>query len=300
MSVDFNQFRQNLSYTVQASVAKVIDDLQEIENIDRLAEQKQKHYGQQALYYFLGIMIAVVLMVVVSNLNINNSLQNLLVILFIITIIGLSIGFIYALVNRVKFSKINIANYRYKTTQRILQMLSRDMDENTDIDLQLSFRPTEKDEYKTGTIPHPIKSGWKIDNYQQTWLELQGQFLDKTRFKLSATAISKKQYGWKRGSSGKSKYKTKTKSGGLDIDLNIIYPQRRYGAVKILKDEAINAIKLPRLAHLRGLKITDKFMQLSVRIAPNVADSQEEIYQTTTTMFLSLYHILNLAKALSK
>jgi hypothetical protein len=299
MPIDLKQFRQNLRYTMQAPVAKIIDGLQEIAEIDRLAEQKQKQYGQQALYYFLGIIIAVGLMIFASNI-INSDLQSLLIILFVVAIIGLSIGLIYALVNRFKFSRINVVNYRYQSTQRTLQMLSRDMDANADIELQLSFQPIEKNEYKTNTTPHPIKSGWKIDHYQHEWLKIQGKFLDKTRFELSATAISKKQYGWKRGSSGKSKYKSKTKSGGLDINLNITYPQRRYGAVKILENQATDAIKLPKLTHLKGLKITDKSMHLLVRLAPNIADNQEEIYQTITTMFLSIYQILNLAKAISK
>ncbi|MBD2448393.1 hypothetical protein H6G76_14740 [Nostoc sp. FACHB-152] len=300
MPIDLKQFRQHLIYKAQAPVAKIIDDLQEIAEVDHLAELKQKEYGQQTLYYFLGIIITVVLMLVAPNAITNTGLQSVLVALFALAIIVLSIGFIYALVNRFKFGRINVVNSRYQSTQRILQMLSRDMDANADIELQLSFQPIEKDEYKTNTTPHPIKSGWKIDHYQHEWLKIQGQFLDKTRFELSATDISKKQYGWKRGSSGKSKYKSKTKSGGLDINLNITYPQRRYGAVKLLKNEATNAIKLSRLAHLRGLRITDKAMHIVVRVAPNVVGSPEEVYQTITAMFLSVYQILNLAKVLSK
>jgi hypothetical protein len=300
MSIDLKQFRQTLTYKMQAPVAKIIDDLQEIAEVDRLAEQKQKEYGQQALYYFIGIIIVALLMFFISNAAINTSLQSLLNILLILAIIGLSIGFIYALMNMFKFGRINIINARYQSTQRILQMLSRDMDANTDVELQLSFQPIEREEYKTNTTPHPIKSGWKIDHYQHEWLKIKGRFLDKTRFDLSTTAISKKQYGWKRGRSGKSKYKSKTKSGGLDINLNITYPQRRYEAVKLLKNEATNAIKLPRLAHLRGLRITDKSMHLVVRVAPNAVDSTAEIYQTITAMFLSIYQILNLAKVLSK
>ncbi|MBD2438321.1 hypothetical protein [Nostoc sp. FACHB-110] len=300
MPVDLKQFRQNLTYTVQAPVAQILSDLQQIKEIDRLAEQKQQEFGKQALYYFIGIIITIILMIIASSLITNNNSQSLLFILFFVVVIGLIIGFIYALVNRFKFGRINILNYRYQSTQKILQMLSRDIDSNAEINLQLSFQPTEKADYKTNTIPHPVKSGWKIDHHQQEWLKIQGKFLDKTRFDLSATAISKKQYGWKRGSSGKSKYKSKIKSGGLDINLNIAYPQRRYAAVKTLENEARGAIKLPNLAHLRSLKIADKSIQFAVRIAPNVADNQAEIYQTITTMFLSVYQILNLAKKLAR
>lgn len=279
---------------------RIISDLQEIAEIDRLAELKQKEYGKKALYYFLGIVIAIVLIIVVSITLTNTQLLGGLALLLIVAILGLAIAFIVALITRAKFGRINVINYRYQAAQRILQMLSRDMDANTNIKLNLSFQPIHKNEYKTTTTPHSHKSGWKIDNYQHEWISIQGSFLDKTRFELSATSLSKKQYGWKRGSSGKSKYKSKIKSGGLDIHLNLTYSQRRYGAIKILQSEIDGALKLPKLSNLRNLRLTDKSMQLAVRITPNVADNQAEIYQTVTAMFLSLYQVLNLAKSLSK
>ncbi|MBU7582256.1 MAG: hypothetical protein KAF91_05000 [Nostoc sp. TH1S01] len=300
MPIDLKEFRQKLSYTAQASIKQVIADLQEIAEIDHLAELKQKEYGRKALYYFIGIVISVILLILGASFISNIQLWGLLALLFIVSILGLAIAFIMALVKRSKFGRINIINYRYQSTQKILQMLSRDMDSNANINLHLSFNITEKNEHKTSTIPHSIKSGWKIDNYQHEWMRIQGQFLDKTRFELSATSLSKKQYGWKRGSSGKNKYKSKIKLVGLDIHLNMVYSQRRYGAIKVLKDEMDGALKLPKLSHLRNLRLTDKSMQLAVRISPNVADNQNEIYQTVTAMFLSLYQVLNLAKALSK
>ncbi|BAY17631.1 hypothetical protein NIES2109_10470 [Nostoc sp. HK-01] len=300
MPIDLKQFRENLTYRAQAPVAQIISDLQEIAEIDRLAELKQKEYGKKALYYFLGIVIAIGLIIVVSITLTNTQLLGGLALLLIVAILGLAIAFIVALITRAKFGRINVINYRYQAAQKILQMLSRDMDANTNVKLNLSFQPIHKNEYKTTTTPHPHKSGWKIDNYQHEWISIQGSFLDKTRFELSATSLSKKQYGWKRGSSGKSKYKSKIKSGGLDIHLNLTYSQRRYGAIKILQSEIDGALKLPKLSNLRNLRLTDKSMQLAVRIAPNVADNQAEIYQTVTAMFLSLYHVLNLAKSLSK
>ncbi|MBE9209985.1 hypothetical protein IQ244_26525 [Nostoc sp. LEGE 06077] len=300
MPIDLKQFREKLTYAAQASVTQIIADLQEIAEIDRLAELKQKEYGKKALYYFLGIVIALGLIIIGSIIITNNQLLGLFTLLLIVGILWLVIAFILALVNRAKFSRINVINYRYQAAQRIMQMLSRDMDANTGIRLHLSFQAIQKNEHKTSTIPHPTKSGWKIDNYQHEWISIQGLFLDKTRFELSATSLSKKQYGWKRGSSGKNKYKSKIKSVGLDLHLNLTYSQRRYGAIKVFKNEVDSALKLPKLSNLRDLRVTDKSLHLAVRISPNVADNQEEIYQTVTAMFLSLYQVLNLAKALSK
>jgi hypothetical protein len=297
MPIELPEFRKSLTYATQAPITNVITELQEIVEIDHLAEVKQKEHGKKALYYFLSAIASIVLIIILVNINIDSGLM---VILLFLIIICLIIACIYELVMRGKFKKLNIDNYRYGAIKNIVQMLARDMDEAAVIELQLSFQTIDKKENKTNTIPHPHKQGWKIDSYQYEWLKMKGQFLDKTRFELNATGISKKQYGWKRGSSGKNKYKSKTKSGGLDINLHLIYPQRRYGAVKVLRNEVVDAIKLPELSELRGLKVTEKAIILTVRIAAQVAENQENIYQTMAAMFLSIYQVLNLAKMLSK
>ncbi|MEB3147499.1 MAG: hypothetical protein VKL60_00550 [Sphaerospermopsis sp.] len=300
MPIDVKQFRQSLTYATKSSINQIITDLYEIAEIDRLAELKQQEYAKKALYYFLGIIISIVLLIVVFDIFTGTEVFFWLIILIIASILGLLIALITAFIKRSEFSRINIINFRYQVTENILQMLSRDISQSAEIKLNLSFKSTEDNEHKISTLPHPSKPGWQINNYQQEWITIQGQFLDKTRFELSGTAISKKQYGWKRGASGKNKYKSKVKSLGLELHLNLSYSQRRYGAVKILQKEAVSAVKLPKFSELRGLRVTDKSIQLVVRVAPSVAEKQEEVYQTVTAMFLSLYQVLNLAKALSK
>jgi len=219
--------------------------------------------------------------------------------LFLVTL-ALIVACIYTLVKRSQYKKTNISNHRYNLTKQILQMLGRDMDKASVFDLKLSFQPMEIDNNKIGTNPHPYKSGWKVDSYRNEWLRLQGQFLDKTRFNLSLTELSKKEYGWKRGSSGKQKYKTKTKGMGLDIDLKLSYPQSRYGAIKVLQNEINSAVKLPQSSTLRLAKVTDKSINISARIAPQFVEVQNTLYETIAAMFLSCYQVLNLAKLLSK
>ncbi|WP_341529021.1 hypothetical protein WKK05_06805 [Nostoc sp. UHCC 0302] len=300
MAIELKDFRKTLSYAIQAPVANVIADLYKIEEINTISELKQKEYANKALYYLLGIVGLFILFMIVGNISLDKGLQALIVILLFLAFIILVIAGIYALVKRYKFNQLKISFFRSELTKKIVQMLSRDMDQSALIDLQLSFQPIERKENKINTIKHPNKPGWNIDNYEDTWLKVQGQFLDKTRFELSTSGICKRQYGWKTGRSGKSKHKSKTKFLGLDINLSLTYPQRRYGAVKILKNEVNDAIILPDLTYLKGLKVTEKAMHISVRISPQIAEEQEAVYQTVTAMFLSLYQVLNLAKILSK
>lgn len=300
MSIELTKLRETLIYTAQYPLVNILNDLQEITDIDQLSEIKQKEYGKKALFCFLLLLFSLILIAIISNQVTNSSILSLFKNLLAIISVCLVIAWGDALLKRSKFKRLNISNYRFDLTKQILQMLARDMDTASTFDLKLSFQPVEYHENKIGTNPHPYKSGWKIDNYRNEWLRVQGQFLDKTRFDLSLTELFKKQYGWKRGSSGKQKYKTKNKSLGLDINLKLTYPQRRYGAVKVLQSEVNNVVKLPQSSTLRLIKITDKAIHINARISEQFDEDKNVLYETITSMFLSCYQILNLAKMLSK
>jgi hypothetical protein len=300
MSIELPQFEKSLIYETKAPISIVIADLQEIASLDKLAGRQQKKYSRQASGYLSGLAFAFVLIIVFIALIPNSTLLNIIMLVLFLAIIGLSTAFIYALIKRAKFGRINILNYRYEITQKVLEMLARDIDPADEVEVRLSFQEVRKKENKTETINHTYKSGWKIDKHAHEWLKIKGQFLDKTRFALSGTGLSKTQYGWKRSRSGKNKYKSKSKSLGLDLLLNLTYLQRRYGAVKILQSDISNAVKLPNLSYMKGLNMGDKSIQMHVRTAPEAEYNPEELYQTITMMFLSLYQVLNLAKVLSK
>ncbi|AUS99121.1 hypothetical protein CLI64_01185 [Nostoc sp. CENA543] len=300
MTVELEEIRKSRIYTVKSSIKNVLDDLQKIAELDSFAEIQQKRYGKIALFCFLGIVALFVILFVISLLLTNTELLGVILLLSILIAFFLIIYGIYTLFMYFKFQRLNLQNYRYDLTKKVIQMLYRDIKEDALIDLGLSFKSLDKVENKTGTIDHPYKAGWKIDSYTQSWLTIKGQFIDKTYFELSLTEILKKQYGWKRGSSGKSKYKSKSKSGGLDISISLTYPKKRYGAIKLLQQEVNHAIKLPISSSLRRLRITDEAIYITARVAPQFVNAQDKVYQTITAMFLSSYQVLNLAKMLTK
>ncbi|OUL22808.1 hypothetical protein BV378_23090 [Nostoc sp. RF31YmG] len=299
MPINVLKFRKNLIYTAKANVNTVIADLQELAGTDQLAELQQSKYAKRALHYFYGVIGCFILGFMLLFLVEKIPAVSLVILALFLAIIILLFAIIYEFFKKFKLRKLNIINYRYIVAQRLVEMLARDMDAASELEIQLSFKPTKIKENIAETLPHPTKRDWKIDKYQNEWLILTGHLLDKTRFLLTATEGSKTQYGWKR-SSGKSKYKTKTTDIGLDVVLSLNYPQRRYGAIKILQNEVSSAIKLPYLVHMRNIKLTEKAVHLSVRMAPQVADNGKHIYETIMMMFLSLYQVLNLAKVLSK
>jgi hypothetical protein len=289
MPILLQEFRQNLNYVATTSIANIITDLNEITEIDRVAEIEQKKYGKQALYYFLGLAASIIIWFFIPSA----------IFLGLVAFV-FAIAWIYALVMARKHGRLNLSNYRCTLAKQILQMLARDIDEANNLETQLSFQGLENKEHRVSTIDHPHKSGWKIDSHEHEWLKIKGQFLDKSRFILTATALSKTQYGWKRGRSGKNKYKSKIKPIGLDISLTLSYSQRRYGAVTVLQQEAMGAVQLPPFCQLRKFNLTDKSINLIARISPEMSQKNKEIYKTITMMLLSIYQVLNLAKILAK
>lgn len=286
MPFNLKTFRKNLIYEETAPVSMILRDLNVMAAIDRVAEAKQKLFTKMLVGLIVGTFLSIFLISVLNEIG-------------VVLLIGFAIIAIYAGVMRSKHRRLNVQNQRYELLKQLLKMLNRDMDENANVNLCLVLSsPTHKDK-RINTIPHPYQAGFKVDLFRDDWLNLQGQFLDKTRFILTVTELYQTKYGWKRSRSGKSKYKSKSKPKGLETNLVLNYPQRRYGAVKILQNEVTGAVNLPERASIKRLRIKDKEMEITTKILSNSSDNSDYVYQVITSMYLSLYQVLNLARMLS-
>lgn len=305
MPINLEKFRKDLTYSVTATISDIVKDLSEIATLDRASEAKQAEFGSLATKCVIGaissIVLAFILMIFVGELR--DSFQlfgTILIFLLLLAGIGCTIVAIYAGIRRSKYRRLNLPNHRYELTKKVLEMLERDMDKEANVNVHLVLSPANQKSKLIKTVEHPLKSGFKIDIFQDDWLKMEGQFLDKTRFVVTTSELNQTAYGWKRSMSGKSKYKTKSKAKGLDISLNLTYPPRRYGAIKVLNNEVVNAVKLPQMTKVKRMRVTDKEIKLVVKMPPSMFWDQEKLYQTITMMFLSLYQVLNLARMLSK
>ncbi len=175
------------------------------------------------------------------------------------------------------------------------------MDAQTPLNVNLVLSSPIDATKKIQTTPHPHRHGWKIDHHRDPWLTIEGVFLDGTRFHLAATALHITQYGWKRGRSGKSKFKKKSKEKGQELEVTLKCSRRKYGALSVLKQDAMGAIRLPESARLRRFKASDHDLYLQIKTPAWIgSDQAQQLHHAITMMFLSLYQILNLAKLLSK
>lgn len=202
-----------------------------------------------------------------------------------------------------------IPEERYQLALGLIKKTMRDMEGEPSLNLRLDCYPTKVKHKRIDTMPDPNRAKWKIDRYADPWLLLEGQFLDQTEFTLTLTELYIEKYGWKRSRSGKSKHKRKGKPKGLSLTLTLRFQRKKYGAVTVLRDSLKEAIQLPSTVQIKRLKVSDRTLSLTLKVPPYPPPSHlgfdrnvnvKQVEELITQMFLSLYHVLNLAQKLSK
>jgi hypothetical protein len=294
MAINLEVFRKSLIYDVTAPKQVIDNELNEIKNINQVIGERQASLIKIGWKY-IKILFALVFV----------SLIMIFIFPVVTILIWLIIPIVFAIalfnyIQSWRQGRFSIQAYRYELPQKILEILSRDMDKNAQISLKLDFSHPTHNNKIVAKIPHPQRSGWELKKFQDSWLQASGQLLDKTEFKLTIVEVNHIISGWKRSPRGKFKYKSKTKGKGVDINLKLKYSYRKYAGIKLLQNEVQTAIQLPDLAVLNGIKINDKNLDLSVTASPRIAANSAELYQVITMMFLSCYQILNLARTISK
>jgi len=300
MTIDLASFRKTLTYQRTAPVKRLSIDMSAIAEIDKTAEAKK---GQFQIILMIAILGCVI------------SLFSFGIYIGFVLLPVCLVAAIYAGIMGSRYSRIDVANYRYGLLGKILSVLGRDVENNASLDVTLVLSPPTEKKKRLETVPHSYKRGWKIDRFRDDWLSLQGKFMDETQFSFTVAEAVVIQRGRKRSASGKIKSKRKVKSKGFEIALMLTFSRRKYGAIAVLKNEAQGAIQLPEAVQLKTLRVKDNSMYIRVRTPPwgsmqqslfaadtssLAEESIDPLYQTMTMMLLSLYQVLNLANALSK
>lgn len=283
MALDIQTLRTQSTYQATALANTLSSEIQTLSAIDQQVEKALKRANTLLIVGIVLTFISIFLMAIAVG--------------FITLPIGLGLA-IWGGISGHRLRKINIPNYRYELLGQVLAMLNRDLKPDQPLTLQLGLTPVEQPTKKQETLPHRYRQGWKIDRYEDPWLSLAGELDDGTEFTLTATEHHQSHYGWKRGRSGKMKYKRKAKPKGQEIILALSVSRRKYGAITVLQNDLGGAIKLPAFAQLKGISLRDNKLTLRLKTLPSAAS--KELYQATSLMFLSLYHVLNLSRQLSK
>jgi hypothetical protein len=289
MAINLKTFAKDLTYQADTSVRQIFKDLKELAEIKQLAEQKAAYFRNWAIWSWLGI----VLIIIGLCFAYSNDWTNLIGFGFFLLAV-LIVPAIFCSVKLSYYNKLKLRDDRYELPKKILSMVNRDRTPKSKVKILIHFTPAGEMGKKIQTLPHPSKRGWKLDIFEDQWLTLEGKFLDSTNFFLTVTELNRTAYG--QNPRGKSKSKNKLK--GTEINLKLSFPSKKYGSIHVIQKAAPEAVKLPEEVNLKRMKVTPKAIDLTVN-TPQFF-KQEEMYQTITMMFLSLYQILNFAKLLSK
>lgn len=283
MAIDLKTLREQPIYQASSTAEVLLVKLRSLSQVDAEVEQQLRKANT-----LLWVGIAVIFL---------SFFLFVLGIGFFTLPLGIGLA-VWGGISRQRLGKINIPNYRYELMAQVLEMLRRDMAPQQKVDLKLVLTPVDRPEKKIDTIPHPSRTRFQIDRHEDPWLELSSEFLDGTRFTLSAIELFQSHHGWKRSRSGKQKHKRKPKPKGQLFSLTLAFSRRKYGAVTVLSEEIAGAVQLPPTARLKGVDSRDN--KLTLRIKTAQAIPVNDLYQSVSLMFLSLYQVLNLSRELSK
>jgi hypothetical protein len=289
MAINLTTFAKDLTYQANTSVRQIFKDLKELAEIKQLAEQKAAYFRNLAIWSWLGI----VLIIIGLCFAYSNDWTNLIGFGFFLLAV-LIVPAIFCSVKLSYYNKLKLRDDRYELPKKILSMVNRDRTPNSKVKIRIHFTPAGKMGKKIQTLRHPSKRVGKLDIFEDQWLTLEGKFLDSTNFFLTVTEFNRRAHGF----NANGKWKIKDKPKGIEINLKLSFPRKKYGSIHVIQKAAPEAVKLPEDVNLKRMKVTPKALDLTVK-TPHYFN-QKEMYQTITMMFLSLYQILNFAKLLSR
>lgn len=263
---------RTLQYERTALPAAILEDLDSMAAIDAFAEKRQKIYLLFAALAGLGTFLSLPSLVVGGAFT-------------VASLTGLTVVFG---VKCAKWARLNVPNERYLVARKLIELFARDMTNQEEITLKLVLSPADQATKK-------VRRGFDRTYYEDSWLSIEGQFADETRF--SATINELLQIKFR---------KAKRKPKGFEASLTLGFSRKTYGAAAGMAKDVVGAVKLPAGTGLKSVRIKDNLLKITVKL-PSVVNMfgkpdpvVEKLSQAFTMMLLSSYQVLNLARILSK
>lgn len=309
MSLNLARFRLKPKYKHIGSASEIRADLRTLSHRVQQAQARNHLYSNIASLAWFGLIGSFVFGVFgLLLLSLILPVHQLISPIFWLFLFSLGVLLILGILKLFERPWL-IPSERYVLPFRLIQKVIRDMELEPSLHLSFNCYPVNAKRKRIETIPDPNRDRWKIDRYTDPWLLLEGKFLDQTEFTLTLTELYIEKHGWKHSRSGKSKHKRKGKPKGSSLTLTLRFQRKKYGAVTVLKDSLKEALQLPLTARVKRIKVSDRTLSLTVKVPPYPSPRHfdvdrnvdvKQVEELITQMFLSLYHVLNLAQKLSK
>ena len=277
------KFLWSLVYQHSGQPGQVFADVDDLRALDKTFEAKGKMWFILSSVFTLLCLAGVILSIVLEGHPIGLALAGFA---FVVAV--------PCVVMRLKLGKLNTEDRRYELLEGLLQLLQTDMAPESRMRVQLVLsRPNVKKKFS-----HNGESGaWTVKYYTDTWLKLEGRFLDGTAFLVEVVERFQERSRWATSRSGKKKRKTKTKSATV-FRLRLKPKAKRYQHLSEIGANAQGALQLPEAVQTKGLQVEDG--GLSVKVQSKADWQAGEGKQVVAMMFISLYQILNLSRAITK
>lgn len=297
MAFNAQKFQRTLIYETASPAKSIQMHVGELRRIDLEHEKIERFWRNLGI---AGVLVSIALLIgTIIASEARSGFTTVLVVLLVLAIIASVAFFIVKAI----YGRLNYENRRYELLSQVLNLLGKDMAPDAIVDVKLDLnKPNQKSKYqRKGKV-----GDWTVKYYVDPWFQLHGKFLDGAGFTLVITELFQARSKWKTNARGKTKHKTKTKSA-TQAALTIKVKPKRYPHLETLSSDVAGAIQLPDWVALKGVQSTATTFSLKVGAKcewdtqrSNQAVSSRNGTQMVAMMFLSVYQVLNLAKAMAK
>ena len=293
------ELKKRLTYSRQASCEELLSDLGALRLLDAHSERMIKKGQKIASLSLIGM--------IVGGAGVfwsgSGGLQ-VLAAAFVLAGIG---GFIYGVIFQKSHGRLNLEDLRYEIPAQLLNFLQVDTKPDVPTSCQIDF---EQHNAQRKLIREGKAGRWNVKYFTSRWFSLQGRLADDTKYSLSMMIKHQDRHRTQRSASGKLKHKSKSKTA-QEIALKFKLKEKRYPQLKEIVTDvartAHQAVQIPSHSAIKSLEVSSESLQLTVTTprsfqGPGVPEQKavEEAVTIVTSMMLSLYQILNLAKAIEK
>jgi len=305
-------------YQSQLPVRALMNDLESLANLDKESEKKISYWSKiRILLFVLGL---VALLLGLFSVEHRWGMEawafmgalGMVIIWCVITFSTLK-----------KLNRDEFPDYRYLTCQKLLGLLSADIDNHSEIETRLNL----KEKLSPNQTIEKGKKGsstWNRRNTSECFLSLNGVFFDGTKFRCSITE-EVQAYGEHfpyRSLSGKTKTKLKANKRTRWIGaLRLRFKEKRYSSSPTESQQIEDLIQIPDRAKLKKLEVNDQELLMrsatetnkqkhKVKMSKDIpaawddmeieANSSDMLKAFMAQMFLSLYQALNSSKTKKK
>ncbi|PHR96530.1 MAG: hypothetical protein COA78_28690 [Blastopirellula sp.] len=279
-SLNENVFKKTLQYQSNATVKSVLNDFEYFQQFDKEQEKKCLTWG---MICGAGVVLAVAGILLCFNEQTSFGIP----VIVVGAVVAIAAGINYQINKR-----LDLENKRYELASGVLQLLKTDMAEDSTINVALDFNPHN---HKAKFVRSGKVGYWNAKFYLDKWLEIQGRFVDGTKFSLTFIEKQQDRHRTKRSASGKTKHKYKTKNAS-EVIVSLKIKNKRYPHLESLINDLNKSVQLPPWVELKSV-VTDGDALTIRSVTKNSWGSKDKDGVNWVALkFLSLYKLLNDAK----